>query len=256
MGKRIDLAGQRFGRLVAIEPTDKRNKQGLVMWKFQCDCGNIIERPGAEVKKGHILSCGCLKTEVLIQRNLESSEKYNIGDRFGYLTIIEDLGLRKQQSRDKREAWVKCQCDCGTIIETRVNNLKTGMTKSCGCIKSRGETIIRALLNKYNINYAVEYTFSDLIGDRGNKYRFDFAIFDNKGSLYELIEFDGRQHYTGSDSSWTKGSDLETIQRRDAAKTNYCNQHNIKLIRIPYYDIGKIDLQLLGLEDYIKNQGT
>lgn len=32
MGK--DITGQKFGRLTAIESTIKRNKQGLVIWKF------------------------------------------------------------------------------------------------------------------------------------------------------------------------------------------------------------------------------
>ena len=32
MGKNI--AGQKFGRLTAIAPTNKRDGQGLVIWKF------------------------------------------------------------------------------------------------------------------------------------------------------------------------------------------------------------------------------
>jgi hypothetical protein len=85
-----------------------------------------------------------------------------------------------------------CQCICGTKIEVSNNNLKSGGTKSCGCVKSYGETAIRKILLDNNINFATEYTFSDLKGERGNPLRFDFAIFDNNNNLVQLIEFDGR----------------------------------------------------------------
>jgi len=37
-----DLTGQRFGKLVAIEPTEKRVSKSVV-WKCLCDCGNYHE---------------------------------------------------------------------------------------------------------------------------------------------------------------------------------------------------------------------
>ena len=35
-----DIRGQRFGKLIVIEPTDKRADGGSVVWKCHCDCGN------------------------------------------------------------------------------------------------------------------------------------------------------------------------------------------------------------------------
>ena len=29
-----NITGQKFGRLTAIEPTNKRDKQGLIIWEF------------------------------------------------------------------------------------------------------------------------------------------------------------------------------------------------------------------------------
>jgi len=40
MGAARNLIGERFGRLTVIEKTDKR-KNGSIVWKCQCDCGNI-----------------------------------------------------------------------------------------------------------------------------------------------------------------------------------------------------------------------
>lgn len=55
-----DLTNQRFGKLVAIEPTTERNN-GSVVWKCICDCGNIHYAKATELVRGSSTSCGCLK---------------------------------------------------------------------------------------------------------------------------------------------------------------------------------------------------
>lgn len=42
MSRYKDISGQRFGRLVALYPTEKR-VQNSVVWMCQCDCGNQKE---------------------------------------------------------------------------------------------------------------------------------------------------------------------------------------------------------------------
>jgi hypothetical protein len=56
-------AGQRFGRLEAIEPTPARLRRSVV-WRFRCDCGEEIERPNSDVVHGNTGSCGCLGAEL------------------------------------------------------------------------------------------------------------------------------------------------------------------------------------------------
>lgn len=242
----INLQGQRFGNLIALYPLEQRNKAGLVIWKCQCDCGNTCDVVGSYLRKGQTKSCGCLKSKMLRERNIKAGKQIKVGDRFGALLVIEDLGFRKQNSRNKQERWSLCQCDCGNIIEVRNNNLNTGMTQSCGCVQSRGERIIAKILRDNNINFATQYSFPDLRSDKNKMLRFDFAIFkDNK--LYKLIEFDGRQHIFGPDATWKQSDSLEMIQYRDKLKDDYCKLHNIDLLRIPYTDIENIDLQYLGL---------
>lgn len=59
-----NIAKKRFGRLVAIEPTEKRDKwNGSVIWKCQCDCGNIKEVSYADLIDESVSSCGCLAKE-------------------------------------------------------------------------------------------------------------------------------------------------------------------------------------------------
>ena len=233
-------------RLTVIEEAEPHitaggNKQ--VQWKCKCDCGKEIIVKGSSLRNGNTKSCGCLHSELLSKRNAEKSS-VKVGNVYGKLTVIKDLGMRKQQSRDKNERWSLCQCSCGSEpIEVRNNELQNGWKKSCGCLSSYGELIIKKILEENNINYIREYHFDDLKNKETNKpYRFDFAIFQNN-QLSFLIEFDGRQHYTGPEAKWSKSISLEEIQKRDKIKNEYCKKHNIILKRIPYFQFNQINLE-------------
>ena len=54
-----------------------------------------------------------------------------IGCKFGKLTIIEEV--RDQNNRLK----LKCKCECGGETITTSDKLKTGHTKSCGCLQKQ-----------------------------------------------------------------------------------------------------------------------
>lgn len=62
--KKLDLLGQKFGRLLVIdfEPFVK-NKDSH--WKCQCDCGKIIVTKGTNLTHGVTKSCGCLRRDTL-----------------------------------------------------------------------------------------------------------------------------------------------------------------------------------------------
>lgn len=61
MAKAHDITGQRFGRLVAmrIEPTSSIRTH----WHCECDCGRTHIASTQHLRRGAILSCGCLKRE-------------------------------------------------------------------------------------------------------------------------------------------------------------------------------------------------
>lgn len=67
MPKKIDLIGQKFGRLtVTGEAPRHRTPKGVsvVLWYCKCDCGkeNITVR-GSDLKRGKTVSCGCWNLE-------------------------------------------------------------------------------------------------------------------------------------------------------------------------------------------------
>ncbi len=57
-----DITGQRFGRLVALNPTEERRDRKIV-WRCLCDCGNICYLTGKSLRSGNTKSCGCLQKE-------------------------------------------------------------------------------------------------------------------------------------------------------------------------------------------------
>ena len=54
------------------------------------------------------------------------------GKKFGRLTVLRRAEDHIYPSGKHRPRW-ECQCDCGNVIFTTGNNLKSGDTKSCGC---------------------------------------------------------------------------------------------------------------------------
>ena len=67
MPKKIDLTGQRFGRLLVIREAGRKN--GHVAWLCKCDCGNEVVINGAYLRNGKSQSCGCLVVDLVTERN-------------------------------------------------------------------------------------------------------------------------------------------------------------------------------------------
>ena len=72
----VDITGKRFGKLVAIKPTEQRNKNGGVLWECKCDCGKTHFATPGTLNYGNLLSCGCLlsKGEEVIGNLLEEAD--------------------------------------------------------------------------------------------------------------------------------------------------------------------------------------
>lgn len=58
-GQKVDITEVRFGKLIAVRPTDQR-EHGRVVWECRCDCGGIRYASISNLKSGFVKSCGCL----------------------------------------------------------------------------------------------------------------------------------------------------------------------------------------------------
>lgn len=149
--KRINLVGEKFGKLTVIALNEEKSKKGILVWDCQCDCGNKISVRGGNLKNGHSKSCGCL-----------DEHSYNFidltGKRFGRLEVIS---LSK---KGKQPLWL-CQCDCGKQKIVNGNNLRTGKTTSCGCLvkeiskrRLQDNNFYKDRINKRNKTHGMSYT--------------------------------------------------------------------------------------------------
>lgn len=80
----VDLTGQKFGHLTALNATELRLRKNIV-WSFQCDCGNIKNLPAGEVVSLKTTSCGCRRKNLdredqawrnAFRRSLKLSDSY------------------------------------------------------------------------------------------------------------------------------------------------------------------------------------
>jgi hypothetical protein len=65
---RLDLSGERFGRLVVREIAELR--RGRLHWKCDCDCGSETVVSTLRLQRGHTKSCGCLQQDTRRRRGV------------------------------------------------------------------------------------------------------------------------------------------------------------------------------------------
>ena len=132
MARLRDLTGQKFGAWSVISRAP--NKNNLVYWHCRCDCGIEKDVRSASLIKGTSTNCGCKRKQNLSKSLIDMS-----GQKYGKLTVLE---YNKNQYK-----W-KCKCDCGNITYVTSDSLRSGHTKSCGCLRyDFAQTKIKDLTN-------------------------------------------------------------------------------------------------------------
>lgn len=116
------------------------------------------------------------------------------------------------------------------------------------CNESKGERKINNYLTVHNIPFYSQYEFNGLIGLAGKNLKFDFIIFTDtsKNKLKYLIEYDGEFHYKPIKNYKNEPikfaeERLRKQQEHDKRKNKYCEEHSIRLIRIPYWEFDNIE---------------
>ena len=105
---------------------------------------------------------------------------------------------------------------------------------------SRGEIKIEEILQQAGLPFEEEYIFPELVSSSGRPLRFDFAVFDDDGDIDFLIEYQGIQHYEAK-SKFGGYTGLRKQQYNDMKKREYCRDHNITLVIIPYWDEARVN---------------
>ena len=109
--------------------------------------------------------------------------KFEIGEKYGKLTII-DYPYSKREGRSRPTRMIDCLCECGTYHTVQVSKIKSGLTKSCGCLS------VETLINRVSLPDGMGFqnnlfsTYLKSAKDRGLEFeidRFDFfnLVFQN-----------------------------------------------------------------------------
>jgi len=123
VAKRIDektLIGKVIDGSEIIDAWRYRDRwQEKIKVKVHCHCGNIREKDYSIFQRYP----RCIKC-------MRRDPKLLIGLKFNRLTIIDAWRIERKHPT----FGVKCLCDCGNETTTTIHSLKTGGTKSCGCL--------------------------------------------------------------------------------------------------------------------------
>lgn len=127
-----DFVGQKFGHLTLLSDEKEKDKNGKGVYSCMCDCGNTTYRTLYGLISGHDKTCGKC---ILRYADRTGKVKDITNQRFGSLVAIHAYG----NDNYGRKTWL-FKCDCGNEIVCSENNVATGNTKSCGCLKHRPST--------------------------------------------------------------------------------------------------------------------
>lgn len=149
-------AGQSWGRLTLVAPTEQRAASSERLWAAQCTCGKqCVVRP-SRLKNGNTKSCGCLRRERTSATGKsragkpghEGSRINQVWDqmRFGDLWVMNIVSFSDVPSkrryicrclryRPDREPTgkKKTQEICGNVVIATAQELAYGTRRSCGC---------------------------------------------------------------------------------------------------------------------------
>jgi hypothetical protein len=127
----FDITGRKFGKLSVLRMSDKRNVSNDILWECECDCGNTKLATSGNLRNGDTKSCGCIKY-------IDYSSF--IGEIYGMLVIL---------SFTKNNKKVHVLCECGNIKLKSWSDIKTGHTKSCGCLSKNGRIGVDLTGNRF-----------------------------------------------------------------------------------------------------------
>lgn len=183
--------------------------------------------------KGHTYECSfeSFKNKNNRCRRCSGSHKHTIEEVKEFANQCDYEVISDNYTNNKTHLIFKCPKD--HIFPMRFDHFKSG-SRCPFCRESKGEKDVLKYLDKYNIKYIRQYRYEDCKDTR--TLPFDFYLPDYN----TCIEYDGELHYKAIDF-YGGEEELKRQQNRDSIKTQYCKDNNIKLIRIPYWELKNIN---------------
>lgn len=183
-------------------------------------------------------SIGCPKCALKIRANRRRKSQEDFILELSKLR----LDIKPLENYINANTPIEFVCNQGHHFYRAPQNIFSRKIDSCPiCSYSVGEKKVCDFLDKYNVEYFYQYSFPDC----KYHYRLPFDFYIESANM--CIEFDGIQHFqpvdfAGKGLKWANNN-FRMIQIKDNIKNDYCKEHHINLIRIPYWEeenIGEI----------------
>lgn len=209
-------------------------------------CGEVFDVKPASLKKSkHCLCPNCRQNRYISSNNTPIYNNANLttsefikraltvhGDLYDYSSTVYTSFSNK--------ITFKCKT-CGHTMDMLPANHLSG--QGCKfCHASSKEKLMVKILDELGFNYEFHKRFSDLKSPKGKPLEIDFYIPEIK----LCIEYQGQQHYKPVDFERTKKknltrekkikmlNNLQSQQKRDQLKRDYCFNNGFYLLEIPY----------------------
>lgn len=105
----LDITSKRFGRLVAMKSTKKR-QHGHVIWKCLCDCGNVCNVSIDNLRNDNTKSCGCFRKEISKKNKTAVTHgKYKSKEYSSWIAM-------KQRCYNKNNSYYRCYGERGIKV--------------------------------------------------------------------------------------------------------------------------------------------
>ena len=233
-GKERKTPARFVEELAAVNPniqllSDYKN----VSTRVKCKCK--IDGYEWEAFPGHLLQGhGCHKCGGVVRKDtFDFTQEMSI--------THPDVEVLGEYKGNKSKILLYCK-KCGNTWKATPNALIRGGKARTGCPycqSSQGEREIARVLEQMQVPYIQGHRFNDCRNI--HSLPFDFYL----PAQNTAVEYDGEQHFFCV-TFCRKDKDnaqeiLEQQQRRDSIKTKYCEENNIRLIRIPYTEYENIE---------------
>jgi hypothetical protein len=170
----LDLTGQVFTNLTALEIVGK-TKRNINLWKCQCSCGNIKITPTNYLTNGDTKSCGCYRAALGRRMDL-------VGEKYNKLTVVS----YSHRTENNSMSFYNCICDCGETTTVAHGALRSGSTKSCGCLSNpKGESNTNYIHGKSRTKvHSVWCRIKDRCYNKNNQ---DYSEYGAKGIIVDEL---------------------------------------------------------------------
>jgi len=194
---------------------------------FICSCGRTHQKTYTNFRKAPFCNkCG--------RKQSADNHRYS----YEYVNAYFKEHGCKLKSETYISSTIKLEyiCVCGSTSWIGFMQFKNG--HRCGCIKSKGEKILKDALEKLGFKLDPQHKYDDC--RYMNVLRFDFYVTTNDNISF-LIEFDGIQHFKpvirfGGEQRFRNQIKIDNIKNR------YSINNRIPIIRISYKELMQLDM--------------